>query len=152
MDAFELLTSEQIALYPVDPGGVQGLGIESLRTEAVAEGLGGLAFYNNNDLGAVIARAIDNGSHFYTLSYYPPNRKEDGHFHSIKVKVNRPGVRLVYRKGYNAEDPRLHLPTSGAPLMNAALEAKVPGATQLLFNVAVQPPSGPEPDVPLARP
>jgi VWFA-related protein len=150
MDAFELLTSEQIALYPVDPGGVQGLGIESLRAEAVAEGLGGLAFYNNNDLGSVVARAIDNGSHFYTLSYYPPNRKEDGHFHSITVKVKEPGVHLVYRKGYNAEDPRLHLPTSGAPLMNAALEARVPGATQLLFNVAVQPP--PEPGRPAGSP
>ena len=139
MDTFELLTAEQIAIYPVDPGGVQGLGMENLRTEAVAEGLGGVAFYNNNDLGSVIARAIDNGSHFYTLSYYPPNKKDDGHFHSIKVEVNRPGLRLVYRKGYNAEDPRLHLPTSGTPLMNAALEAKVPSATQLLFKVAIQP-------------
>ena len=143
MDAFELLTSEQIAVYPVDPGGVTGLGFDSLRAEAVAEGLGGIAYYNNNDLGAVIARAIDNGSHFYTLSYLPPNRKDDGHFHSIKVEVNRPGLRLVYRKGYNAEDPRLHLPTSGTPLMTAALQAKVPSATQLLFNVAVQPQSEP---------
>ncbi|HEY4379999.1 MAG TPA: VWA domain-containing protein [Acidobacteriaceae bacterium] len=139
MDAFELLTTEQIAVYPIDPGGVQGLGIESLRAEAVAEGLGGIAYYNNNDLGSVIARAIDNGSHFYTLSYRPPSRKDDGHFHSIKVEVNRPGLRLVYRKGYNAEDPRLHLPTSGPPLLNAALQAKVPSATQLYFNVAVQP-------------
>lgn len=139
MDTFELLTAEQIAVYPVDPGGVQGLGMENLRAEAVAEGLGGVAFYNNNDLGSVIARAIDNGSHFYTLSYYPPKRKDDGHFHSIKVEVNRPALRLVYRKGYNAEDPRLHLPTAGTPLMNAALEAKVPSATQLLFKVAIQP-------------
>ena len=139
MDTFELLTSEQIAVYPVDPGGVGGLGMDNLRAEAVAEGLGGVAYYNNNDLGDLIARAIDNGSHFYTLSYYPPNRKDDGHFHSIKIEVNRPGLRLVYRKGYNAEDPRLHLPTSGTPLMNAALQAKVPCATQLLFNVAVQP-------------
>lgn len=148
MDTFELLTSEQIAVYPVDPGGVQGLGMENLRAEAVAEGLGGIAFYNNNDLGSVIARAIDNGSHFYTLSYYPPNKKDDGHFHSIRVKVNRPGLRLVYRKGYNAEDPRLHLPTSGTPLMNAALEAKVPSATQLLFNVAVEPQPGAQPSHP----
>ncbi len=139
MDTFELLTSEQIAVYPVDPGGVQGLGMENLRAEAVAEGLGGVAFYNNNDLGSVIARAIDNGSHFYTLSYYPPNHKDDGHFHSIKVQVDRPGLRLVYRKGYNAEDPRLHLPSSGTPLMKAALESKVSNATQLLFNVAVEP-------------
>ena len=117
-----------------------------------AEGLGGVAYYNNNDLGSVIAKAIDNGSHFYTISYFPPNRKDDGHFHSIKVEVNRPGLRLVYRKGYNAENPRLHMPTSGTPLMNAALEAKVPSATQLLFNVEVQPQPSTEPSLPTDSP
>jgi len=152
MDTFELLTAEQVAVYPVDPGGVQGLGVENLRAEAVAEGLGGVAYYNNNDLGSVIAKAIDNGSHFYTISYFPPNRKDDGHFHSIKVEVNRPGLRLVYRKGYNAENPRLHMPTSGTPLMNAALEAKVPSATQLLFNVEVQPQPSTEPRLPTDSP
>ncbi len=152
MDAFELLTAEQVAVYPVDPGGVSGLGIDNLRAEAVAEGLGGVAYYNNNDLGSIIAKAIDNGSHFYTLSYFPPNRKDDGHFHTIKIEVNRPGLRLVYRQGYNAEDPRLHMPTSGIPLMKAALEAKVPSATQLLFNVEIEPQPSTEPRLPTAPP
>jgi hypothetical protein len=151
MDTYELLTNEQIAVYPVDPGGVRGLGMGTMSAEAVAEGLGGVAYYNTNDLGSSIASAIDNGSHFYTLSYFPPKQKDDGHYHAIKIEVDRPGVRLVYRKGYNAEQPRVHVPESGPSLMKAALQAKVPGATQLLFDVQVLPSAqlGPPSDPPL---
>jgi VWFA-related protein len=38
----------------------------------------------------------------YLLGYYPANTKWDGAFRSISVKVNRPGVTLAYRHGYNA--------------------------------------------------
>ena len=38
----------------------------------------------------------------YLLGYYPANTKWDGAFRSITVKVNRPGVTLSYRHGYNA--------------------------------------------------
>jgi VWFA-related protein len=139
MDTYELLTDEQVAVYPIDPGGVRGLGMGTLRAEAVAEGLGGVAFYNSNDLSSAMASAIDNGSHFYTLSYFPPKQKDDGHYHTIKIEVDRPGLRLVYRKDYNAEEPRLPAPQSGPSLMKAALQAKVPPATQLLFDVQVLP-------------
>ena len=139
MDTYELLTDEQVAVYPIDPGGVRGLGMGTLRAEAVAEALGGVAYYNTNDLSSAMAGAIDNGSHFYTLSYFPPKQKDDGHYHTIKIGVDRPGLRLVYRKGYNAEEPRLPPPETGPNLMKAALQAKVPPATQLLFDVQVLP-------------
>jgi VWFA-related protein len=139
MDTYELLTKEQVAVYPVEVGGVMGLGMGNMRAEAVAESLGGVAYYNTNDLSSVIASAIDNGSHFYTLSYFPPKQKDDGHYHSIKIEVDRPGLRLVYRKGYNAEEPRMHPPDSGPSLMKAALQAKVAPAMQLLFDVQVLP-------------
>jgi VWFA-related protein len=140
MDTYELLTNEQVAVYPVDPGGVSGLGMGTMRAEAVAESFGGVAYYNSNDLSAAIAGAIAHGSHFYTLSYFPPKQKDDGHYHAIKIEVDRPGLRLVYRKGYNAEEPRAHAPPDSGPgLMKAALQAKVPPATQLLFDVQVLP-------------
>ena len=138
MDAYELLTAEQIALYPVDPRGVGGLGMATMRAVAVADDLGGVAYYNTNDLGSAIASAIDHGSHFYTISYFPPHH-DDGHFHSIHIAADLPGLRLVYRKGYNAELPQMHPPTSGPSLMKASLEARLPDATQLLFDVRVEP-------------
>jgi VWFA-related protein len=139
MDAYELLSAEQIAVYPVDPRGVGGLGMATLRAEEVAEDLGGVAYYNDNDLGSAVASAIDHGTHFYTLSYFPPRQKDDGHFHTIHIAVDLPGLRLIYRKGYNAELPQLRVPTSGPSLMKASLEAKLPNATQLLFDVQIEP-------------
>ena len=38
----------------------------------------------------------------YLLGYYPTNGRWDGAFRAISVKVNRPGVTLFYRRGYNA--------------------------------------------------
>ncbi|HKD62064.1 MAG TPA: hypothetical protein VKB47_16500 [Terracidiphilus sp.] len=58
-----------------------------------------------NDLGKAIAHAIDNGSHFYTLSYAPSNQKMDGQFRSIEVSIPEVKYTLAYRKGYYALDP-----------------------------------------------
>ena len=87
LDVYELFTAEQIAVSPVDPRGVVGLGMAQLRAEAVAEQSGGEAFYNNNDLKSLIAKAINDGSQFYTLSYIPPKQKDDGHYHHIKIEL-----------------------------------------------------------------
>ena len=57
-----------------------------------------------NDFSKAIARAIDNGSHFYTLSYTPSNPKMDGQFRSIEVSIPEAKYTLAYRKGYYALD------------------------------------------------
>jgi VWFA-related protein len=137
MDAYEMLTAQQVALYPVDPRGVRMLGRTQLRAEEVADAMGGLALYGSNDLTGMIRQAIDHGSHFYTLSYIPPNPKEDGHYHQIKIEVDKPGMHLVYRKGYNAEDPPRRGVDAGGAQMKAAMEGDTPPATQLLFDAQV---------------
>ena len=141
MDVYELFTAEQIAVSPVDPRGVVGLGMAQLRAEAVAEQSGGEAFYNNNDLKSLIAKAINHGSQFYTLSYIPPKQKDDGHYHHIKIElVDQPKLHLVYREGYNAERvPTLDAPAPGPALMKASMEGNTPAATQILFDVGVWP-------------
>jgi hypothetical protein len=139
MDTYELFSAEQIAVSPIDPGGVAGLGMAQLRAEAVAEQSGGVAYYNNNDLKSLVAEAINDGAHFYTLSYVPPRKKNDGHYHSIKVELDKPGLRLVYRTGYNSEDPKLPEQFAGPALIKASLEGKAPVATQLLFDTMVRP-------------
>ena len=141
MDVYERYTAEQIAVSPLDPRGVVGLGMAQLRAEAVAEQSGGEAFYNNNDLKSLIAKAINHGAQFYTLSYIPPKQKDDGHYHHIKVElVDQPKLHLVYRQGYNAERvPTLDAPAPGPALMKASMEGNTPPATQILFDVGVWP-------------
>ena len=141
MDVYERFTAEQIAVSPVDPRGVLfNMGMTQLKADAVAEDTGGEAFYNSNDLKSEIAKAVDDGSRFYTLSYIPPTLKDDGHYHHIKVEVSQPGLHLVYRQGYNAERvPTLDSPAPGPALMKASMEGNAPVATQILFDVGVWP-------------
>ncbi len=139
MDTYELFTAEQIAVSPMDPSGIRNLGFPQLAAEQVAEQSGGIAAYNTNDLSSSLAQAIDQGSHYYTLSYVPPRRRPDGHFHTLDVQLNLPGAHLVYRKGYNAEDPKPPAQFSGPALIKAALQGKTPSVTQLVFDAAIRP-------------
>jgi hypothetical protein len=70
----------------------------------LASETGGERISGNNDLSKAIAHAIDNGSHFYTLSYSPSNQKMDGQFRSIRVTIPEVKYTLAYRKGYYALD------------------------------------------------
>ena len=134
MDMYELFTAEQVAVSPFNAAGVGTLGTGELVAEQVAQQSGGLASYNSNDFSSRLADIINNSSHYYTLSYLPPRRKNDGHYHHIKVQIKRPGVHLVYREGYNAEDPRQPRAFAGPALIKAALQGRVPPATQILFD------------------
>jgi VWFA-related protein len=116
-----------------------GQGYQNLQLEAVAEDNGGVAYLENNDLSSLIATAITDGAHFYTLSYVPPRRQDDGHYHRIEITVSRPGLHLVYRPGYNAEEPKPVTPPTAQALLTASLEGQAPAATQLLFDVRIQP-------------
>jgi VWFA-related protein len=123
---------------------------EQLGMEAVAEATGGVAYYNTNDLKTAVSKAIENGANYYGLSYVPPSLRYDGRYHSISVKVDRPGVKLAYRTGYNADDisnnaitPELTLATTAPEPygnnMAASMGRGVPTSSQLLFDVRVQP-------------
>lgn len=37
---------------------------------------------------------------YYELSYYPKRKKADSKYHKIDVKINRPGIKIRFRKGY----------------------------------------------------
>jgi hypothetical protein len=91
-----------------------------------------------------IRKSIDNGSTYYTLGYYPSNKKWDGNFRTIDVKVNRDGIHLRYRLGYfaNENGPVVqHDDKARGQAMNVALTPEVPAATSLLFEATFVPPS-----------
>jgi VWFA-related protein len=68
----------------------------------LAEGTGGEAFYNTNDLLQATQRATTDGENYYTLLYTPPVIAKPGQFRPVQVKVNKPGLQLAYRRGYYA--------------------------------------------------
>jgi VWFA-related protein len=183
---YDLLENAQVTVYPVDPIGIRaplapaltgspssygeqaatqntdwlaGLAKNHLSMEAVAESTGGQAFYNTNDIAGAIAKAADVGASYYTLSYVPPSVGYDGRYHAISVKVDRPGIHLLYRKGYSDEDPALieHPPEKlfgfvtrdtrptfpTADPLAAAMSPTSPPATKILFDVRVEPSTEP---------
>ncbi len=138
--------------------GIAGLGGENdvramriMAMEQLASDTGGKAYYNTNDLSAAVMHAIADGSHFYTLVYTPINKKMDGKFRRIEVKVTEGKYKLAYRRGYNADD-RLATdikPEENDPLRPLLLRG-LPSATQLLYGVRVVP-AAPQPPPNAAR-
>ena len=141
MDAYELLAGAEVAVSPIDPGGVSPfLGARQLMMEELAEQSGGTAYYNTNSLSGALAKAIASESHYYTLSYVPPRKKDDGHWHTIHVSVDRPGLKLVYRAGYNAEDPLSAKAIAPGPgLKQSVAQGKALEGADLVFDVQVEP-------------
>lgn len=74
--------------------------LDSLRM--LAENTDGMAVLNNNDLDIGLKRIANDLSSYYLLGYYSTNGKLDGKFHTIKVRVKRPGVDVRARKGYRS--------------------------------------------------
>jgi VWFA-related protein len=74
-------------------------GSDSINSLAVDTG--GFVVRNTNAFDRAIAQIVDDASNYYVLGYRPVT-PQDGKFHQITVKVNRPGVGVRARRGYIA--------------------------------------------------
>jgi len=101
------LNDANIGVYPVDPRGVGVDLADSSVTSALilAHMTGGKATYSNNDLAGAIDTVMTDTDLTYTLGFYPSVDKLDGKYHTILVRVNRPGVEVRSRRGYSASLP-----------------------------------------------
>jgi len=68
----------------------------------LASDTGGRAFLDSNDFGQVFKGVQQDTSTYYLLGYHSTNAARDGRYRRIIVKVNVPGVKVEYRKGYYA--------------------------------------------------
>ena len=85
-------------------GGTQALINEMRLTQdslqTLADGTGGFAAVDTNSFKDAFDRIVETNSRYYLLGYVPPNHPRDGRFHRIDVRVKRPGLRAVARRGY----------------------------------------------------
>ena len=79
---------------------------ETLST--LAGDTGGKAFLDTNDLGQIFDRVQKDTSVYYVLGYKSSNPLRDGRYRHIQLKLNRPGLRVEYRKGYYAPKDYRH--------------------------------------------
>jgi VWFA-related protein len=63
---------------------------------------GGRAFLDSNDFGKIFTGVQQDTSLYYLLGYHSTNPARDGRFRRITVRVNRPGIKLDFRRGYYA--------------------------------------------------
>jgi hypothetical protein len=107
----------------------------------LATDTGGKAAYNTNDIDTAIDRSISDGNQYYTLVYSPENKKMDGHYRKIEVKVVDSKVKLSYRHGYNANENGVLAPDSKKDTDPLRLELVrgLPSSTQILFAARVAP-------------
>ncbi len=99
-DLARVAADARVAVDVLQTGGVvDPLTAGTLRTlSEVSGGMASISEYSRTAL----ARLDEATASSYLLGYYPTNGKWDGAFRTISIKVNRPGVTLAYRRGYNA--------------------------------------------------
>lgn len=179
-----LLARSQVAVYPIDARGLmadpmlsaansgralmrnptnankseehffQQTSSEHGTMNQMAEATGGKAFVDTNDLKSAIGKVIEAGSNYYTVAYAPANQSQDGAYRRIEVKLDRPGVKLAYRRGYYADEPSTSKHPNEAPAQDAAIEATqynslrtamihgAPDPVELVFIADVRPTNG----------
>jgi VWFA-related protein len=164
----DMLMAAQVTVYTIDAGGLRApvasaefgsntpAAMRSLAVTGyggyvldrdIAGPTGGMRFAGSNDIAGAIATAVEYGSNCYTLTYVPAHGNDEN-YHHITVKVNRPGLELMYRPGYGADDltrakaesriPTTLNATTPEPdknTMKASMQRFAPPATQLLFDV-----------------
>lgn len=68
----------------------------------LASDTGGRAFLDSNDFSQIYKGVQQDTSTYYLLGYRSTNPARDGRYRRISVKVNAPGVKVEYRRGYYA--------------------------------------------------
>ncbi len=72
--------------------------------DVLADLSGGRAFRNTNDLTAGVSAAANDALGSYSVGFYVPDNT-DNRWHEFDVRVTRPGVRVLHRKGYMSLAP-----------------------------------------------
>ena len=124
------LREARITLYSVDPLGMaDAAGFRTFYYESFLKGVpfskdvvsgdispqvlaiqsGGKVLNSNNDVAELMARCVIDARAFYTLSFDSPPADHVDEYHSLEVKIDKPGLTARTRTGYYAQpykDPK----------------------------------------------
>jgi VWFA-related protein len=113
-----------ITLYSIDPLGMNDAGgfrtfyyesflkgvpsynkvqAGNLALQVLAAQSGGLVMNSNNNIEKEVAECLKDAKGFYTLSFDSPPADHPNEYHSLEVKVDKPGLKARTRTGYYAE-------------------------------------------------
>ena len=103
--AISALNQANVSVYTIDLRGVESRssilgGLSPLATET-----GGRYLRNQNSFDKPLARIGRENQRYYLLSYVPTNAELDGSYRHIEVRVSRPDVEIIARRGYVARAP-----------------------------------------------
>ena len=124
------LSEGKIAVYPINPAGVQAFSFFEAGTrprdtsatgaqgaiqreinmrsseqdtmEVIAAGTGGRVCTGDNDLSDCVQKAMDDSRSFYEIAYYPDSQEWNGEYRRVILKSSQSGLHLSYRQGYYA--------------------------------------------------
>ena len=118
------LSNTNVSVYPMDAGGLSGGSVVSLEgkrnfMDMLATETGGRAFYDTNGLDEDLRDVVEQGRVAYSLGYYSGDVAWDGKYHHVEVRLKRPGLSVLCRKGYFATDEP-QLKDSNTALRDAA--------------------------------
>jgi VWFA-related protein len=68
--------------------------------QAAAANTGGRAIVNTNDFEPGLNQLFEENGSYYLVGYVQPAANKAGSFHRLEVEVNRPGVKVRTRNGY----------------------------------------------------
>lgn len=108
-DALRMAQKAEVAIYALSTtrfgANIDHAGDNALKQ--LTEATGGRVFfpYSTSQLSKAFAEVEEELRSQYNLAYVPTNRKRDGTFRTIEVKVKRADVSLRHRKGYYAPLP-----------------------------------------------
>jgi VWFA-related protein len=80
---------------------------------SMADDTGGRAFLDSNDFSQVFRQVQEDTRTYYMLGYQSANHARDGRYRRIAVRVNVPGVKVTYTRGYYAPADFQHTNRAG---------------------------------------
>jgi VWFA-related protein len=148
--AITAATRGNVSIYPMDPGGiVPGRDVTELAApnpdntvpepsstsigrmqdlRALAETTGGFAIVNTNSYNDAFSRVVRENSSYYILGF-STTPQTDGKFHSVEIRVKRPGMQVRSRGGYLAplrrKTPIITRASTLAPAIIDALQSPI---------------------------